>query len=60
MCRAIHRVLTEISDVLGDRKLVTADDLEQLHYTEQVHVHKPLMFGGRWSITPSIFHTRKK
>jgi len=36
MCRAIHRVLTEISDVLGDRKLVTVDDLEQLHYTEQV------------------------
>ena len=36
MCHAIHRMLTEISDVLGDRKVVIADDLEQLHYTEQV------------------------
>jgi len=29
-------VLTEISDVLGDRTVVTDEDLEQLQYVEQV------------------------
>ena len=27
----------EIDEVLGDRTTVTADDLESLHYTEQVN-----------------------
>ena len=27
----------EIDEVLGDRTKVTADDLESLHYTEQVN-----------------------
>ena len=35
------RLLSEIADVLGDRKEVTADDLDKLKYTEQVlsHIH---------------------
>ena len=32
------RVLDEISEVLGDRDFVTAEDVEQLQYMEQVHV----------------------
>ncbi|KAL5473722.1 hypothetical protein EMCRGX_G028256 [Ephydatia muelleri] len=32
----LDRVLSEIADVLGDRKEVTADDLDKLKYTEQV------------------------
>eukprot|EP00731_Ephydatia_muelleri_P028768 Em0020g412a len=32
----MSRVLSEIADVLGDRKEVTADDLDKLKYTEQV------------------------
>ena len=32
----IHRLLDEIDDVLGDRITVTADDLDNLKYTEQV------------------------
>ena len=33
----LTRVLEEISEVLGERKTVTADDLEQLKYLEQVN-----------------------
>ena len=33
----IYRVLDEISEVLGDRKFVTAEDIEQLQYMEQVY-----------------------
>eukprot|EP00731_Ephydatia_muelleri_P028754 Em0020g398a len=32
----MFRLLSEIADVLGDRKEVTADDLDKLKYTEQV------------------------
>ena len=32
----IHRLLDEIDDVLGDRITITADDLDNLKYTEQV------------------------
>lgn len=32
------RVLDEISEVLGDRTEVTADDLEKLTYLEQVEI----------------------
>ena len=32
----IHRLLDEIDDVIGDRITVTADDLDNLKYTEQV------------------------
>ena len=35
----MSRVLSEIADVLGDRKEVTADDLDKLKYTEQVLSH---------------------
>ena len=32
----MYRVLDEISEVLGERSFVTAEDVEQLHYLEQV------------------------
>ena len=33
---AHHRVLEEVNEVLGKRTVVTADDLDQLKYIEQV------------------------
>ena len=43
LCVLLHtckcRVLDEISEVLGDREFVTAEDIEQLQYMEQVHVY---------------------
>ena len=33
----ICRLIAEINDVLGDKKEVTAEDVEKLQYTEQVH-----------------------
>ena len=40
------RLLSEIGDVLGDRKEVTGDDLDKLKYTEQVlsHAHTKVIF----------------
>ena len=35
----VCRLLCEISDVLGDRKEVTGDDLDKMKYAEQVHIH---------------------
>ena len=35
----MFRILSEIADVLEDRKEVTADDLDKLKYTEQVLSH---------------------
>ena len=35
----ISRLLSEIEDILGDRKEVTGDDLDKLKYTEQVLSH---------------------
>ena len=32
----MHRVLEEISEVLGDRDYVTPEDIDQLKYMEQV------------------------
>ena len=32
------RVLDEISEVLGERSYVTAEDIEQLQYMEQVYI----------------------
>ena len=34
----VCRLLCEISDVPGDRKEVTGDDLDKMKYAEQVHV----------------------
>lgn len=34
----IIRLVNEVEDVLDDRTYVTADDLERLVYTEQVHI----------------------
>ena len=47
-----RRVLDEISEVLGDRDFVTAEDIEQLQYMEQVytyliHRHAPEKFHRR-------------
>ena len=36
VCCAPSSLLSEITDVIGDRKEVTADDLDKLKYTEQV------------------------
>ena len=36
MCCAPSNLLSEIADVIGDRKEVTGDDLDKLKYTEQV------------------------
>ena len=35
----LSSLLSEIGDVLGDRKEVTGDDLDKLKYTEQVWCH---------------------
>ena len=35
----ICRLLSEVEDVLGDRKDVTGDDLDKMKYTEQVLGH---------------------
>ena len=34
-------LLSEVEDVLGDRKEVTGDDLDKMKYTEQVWTHPP-------------------
>ena len=36
VCCAPSSLLSEITDVIGDRKEVTGDDLDKLKYTEQV------------------------
>eukprot|EP00731_Ephydatia_muelleri_P028766 Em0020g410a len=36
VCCAPSSLLSEIADVIGDRKEVTADDVDKLKYTEQV------------------------
>ena len=36
VCFAPSSLLSEIADVIGDRKEVTGDDLDKLKYTEQV------------------------
>ena len=52
----ICRLISEVEDVLGDRKEVTGDDLDKMKYTEQVlgHVtnmapHTGHIFTVRWS-----------
>ena len=37
------RLLSEVEDVLGDRKEVTGDDLDKMKYTEQVLGHAKTM-----------------
>ena len=37
--QVLGRLLSEIEEVLGERERVTAEDLDRLKYTEQVHVH---------------------
>ena len=39
MFNYFSRLLSEVEDVLGDRKEVTGDDLDKMKYTEQVLGH---------------------
>ena len=52
LCVLLHtckcRVLDEISEVLGDREFVTAEDIEQLQYMEQVRVYGIAIIFSYW------------
>ena len=51
----MYRVLDEISEILGDRDFVTAEDIEQLQYMEQVYYnHVTCSLPGR---SQEIHHT---
>ena len=43
MFKYFSRLLSEVEDVLGDRKEVTGDDLDKMKYTEQVLGHVSTM-----------------
>ncbi|KAL5473734.1 hypothetical protein EMCRGX_G028268 [Ephydatia muelleri] len=50
----LDRLLSEIADVLGDRKEVTADDLDKLKYTEQVIQEVLRMYPPAASISKEL------